>query len=309
VQSYFPPERSKKILGRFDGLWANCIAALLGTVTPFCSCSSIPLFIGFTSAGLPVGVTFSFLISSPMVDLGSLVLLKVLPYREEQWRYLVYNGLTGKVERIDAIGQACVQLPEDHGIIFPGGYYLQSGEYKTFEQSMAGMRFKRAVRSPNGEDVQYIFYHPEEGRAVLLTYNMINRQLQNPLFGHGYARLEDGRTVIFAAEGEEPTRIHPMQIWQTPFCSAEFAARQPARSGFLGKIGNAELVRGVSDLYDLCREIDTPSVSVQRYGLLCQNTRRLFDTYHWLAGEPGQRSRRCFPGAVPVATRGVPEHL
>ncbi len=75
IQSYFPPERSKKILGRFHGVGANSVAALLGTVTPFCSCSSIPLFIGFSSAGLPVGVTFSFLISSPMVDLGSLVLL------------------------------------------------------------------------------------------------------------------------------------------------------------------------------------------------------------------------------------------
>ena len=75
IQSYFPPERTKKILGRFHGLPANCAAALLGTVTPFCSCSSIRLFIGFTSAGLPLGVTFSFLISSPMVDLGSLVLL------------------------------------------------------------------------------------------------------------------------------------------------------------------------------------------------------------------------------------------
>ena len=75
IQSYFPPERTKKILGRFHGIGANTVAALLGTVTPFCSCSSIPIFMGFTSAGLPVGVTFSFLISSPMVDLGSLVLL------------------------------------------------------------------------------------------------------------------------------------------------------------------------------------------------------------------------------------------
>ncbi len=75
IQSYFPPERTKKILGKFHGIGANIVAALLGTVTPFCSCSSIPLFIGFTSAGLPLGVTFSFLISSPMVDLGSLVLL------------------------------------------------------------------------------------------------------------------------------------------------------------------------------------------------------------------------------------------
>lgn len=75
IQSYFPPERSRQILGNFNGIGANITAALLGTVTPFCSCSSIPLFIGFTSAGLPIGVTFSFLISSPMVDLGSLILL------------------------------------------------------------------------------------------------------------------------------------------------------------------------------------------------------------------------------------------
>ena len=75
IQSYFPPERSKKIMGRFHGIGANIVGALLGTVTPFCSCSSIPIFMGFTSAGLPLGVTFSFLISSPMVDLGSLILL------------------------------------------------------------------------------------------------------------------------------------------------------------------------------------------------------------------------------------------
>ena len=75
IQSYFPPERSRRLLGRFKGIWANVVGALLGTVTPFCSCSSIPLFIGFTCAGLPLGVTFSFLISSPMVDLGSIVLI------------------------------------------------------------------------------------------------------------------------------------------------------------------------------------------------------------------------------------------
>lgn len=93
IQSYFPPEKTKKILGKFHGLWANIIAALLGTVTPFCSCSSIPLFIGFTSAGLPLGVTFSFLISSPMVDLGSLVLLMSI----FGWKVAVVYVLLGLV--------------------------------------------------------------------------------------------------------------------------------------------------------------------------------------------------------------------
>ena len=89
IQSYFPPERSKKILGRFRGIGANIISALLGTVTPFCSCSSIPLFIGFTSAGLPLGVTFSFLISSPMVDLGSLILLMSIFGAKVAFAYVV----------------------------------------------------------------------------------------------------------------------------------------------------------------------------------------------------------------------------
>lgn len=93
IQSYFPPERTKKILGRFHGIGANIIASLLGTVTPFCSCSSIPLFIGFTSAGLPLGVTFSFLISSPMVDLGSLVLLMSI----FGWKVAIFYVLLGLV--------------------------------------------------------------------------------------------------------------------------------------------------------------------------------------------------------------------
>ncbi len=91
IQSFFPPEKSKKIMGRFHGIWANIIGALLGTVTPFCSCSSIPLFIGFTSAGLPLGVTFSFLISSPMVDIGSLVLLmSIFGWKIAVW-YVIFG--------------------------------------------------------------------------------------------------------------------------------------------------------------------------------------------------------------------------
>ena len=97
IQSFFPPERSKKIMGRFHGVRANIIAALLGTVTPFCSCSSIPLFMGFTSAGLPLGVTFSFLISSPMVDLGSLILLMSIFGPKVAFTYVVVGLIVAVV--------------------------------------------------------------------------------------------------------------------------------------------------------------------------------------------------------------------
>jgi MoxR-like ATPase len=213
---------------------------------------------------------------------GSLVLLKILPYRETQWRGLVYNTLTGSVVRNDAIVQACVQLPEDHGIIFPGGYYLQNGEHKAFDARMDGMQYKRSIRSPNGEDMMYVFYDREAGRSALFVYNSIRRALQNPVFGHGYALLADGRMVLFHAEGDAPTRIHPMQVWQTPFTSEEFAARRPPGTSFMGRIGNAALVRGISDLLELARTIDDPQVSLQRYERLVDDARRMFDAHHWI---------------------------
>ena len=122
IQSYFPPERTRRILGRFQGLAANCLAALLGTVTPFCSCSSIPLFMGFTRAGLPLGVTFSFLISSPMVDLGSLVLLMSI----FGWRVAVLYVVLGLV--IAVAGGTLIQKLGMEDQVEP---YIRAGTLQT----------------------------------------------------------------------------------------------------------------------------------------------------------------------------------
>ena len=214
-------------------------------------------------------------------SVGSLILLKILPYKEQQWRYLIFNTLTQDVKRVDAIGQSCVQLPEDHGIIFPGGYYLQNSEYKTFDEEFAGLSFKRMIRSPNGEDVLYVFYEPEEGGVGLFAYNLIERKLSNPIYSHGYALAENGRLIIFSAENE-PTRVHPMQLWSTPYVSAEFASQAPASQTFLGRIGNAELVRGVSDLYSICRMIDNQSVSARLYEELGRGAKKVFDDHYWV---------------------------
>src|SRR5690606_2949920 len=108
-------------------------------------------------------------------EVGTLILLKIRPYREEQWRYLIFNTFTQQVLRMDHIGHSCVQLPENHGIIFPGGYYLESGEYKTFDEDSSAFRFKRMIRSPNGEDVLYVFYEPVNGLVGLFAYNLIQK--------------------------------------------------------------------------------------------------------------------------------------
>jgi len=215
---------------------------------------------------------------------GELILLKVKPYREEQTRYIIFNCKTRQAIRQDAIGHACIQLPEDHGVIFPGGYYLQSGETKTFEDNAEDLQLHRVVRSPNGEDFLYVFYEPNEGQYALFGYNLITRTLQNPIYGHGQSIYNDGRAVVFSAE-EEPSRVHAMQIWQTPFCSEEHASSQPTDNTFFGKIGNPELVRGISDLYGVVKLIAVEEPSADRFNDLVKESKQLFDKYHWLSDE------------------------
>ncbi|MCW7536566.1 DNA repair ATPase [Aquabacterium sp. A7-Y] len=236
--------------------------------------------------------------------LGQLILLRIKPYRETALRYLVYNIRTQKVERIDAIGGSCVQLPEDHGIVFPGGYYLQSGEYKRFElpgEIVTALRFKRSLRSPNGEDVLYVFYEPGSGHYALFTYNLIDKTLGAPIVANGYARFPDGRILVFQADRGEPTRVHPMQLWQTPFASEEHASTQPASGGFFGRIGNAELVRGVSDLSGIARAVREQVPTRAAYEDLIRQCSRVADAHFWLdapeAGGVAVELRRIADGA------------
>ncbi|WP_405631422.1 DNA repair ATPase [Pseudoalteromonas sp. Ld20] len=213
---------------------------------------------------------------------GDLVLIKILPYREKTWRYFIFNTRTQQVARQDAIGSACVTLPEDHGVIFPGGYYLQSGQARSFEEQIEDLEFHRQIKSPNGEDVLYVFYEPSEGRYALFAYNIIDKNLQNPIYCHGYGIYNDGLTLTFKADKDEPERVHPIQIWQSPFVSAEFAANAPPLTSFFGKIGNPDLVRGISDLYSVCKAINEQSPSLFHYEDMIALSRNIFDRYHWL---------------------------
>ena len=216
---------------------------------------------------------------------GPLILLRVLPYKETTWRHLVYNTRTKTVVRLDGIGQACQRLPEDHGIIFPGGYYLDTGVVRTFDTDVTGLEFERVIRSPNGEDVLYVFHARADGRSLLLPYNVIRKQVATPVVCHGYSLFEDGTLVVFRAESQEPTRVHPMQVWQTPYLSDTYAAAQPTGTGPLERIGNAELVRGISECLSIARGVADMPATTGVYEALIAACRRAFDHYHWL-GDP-----------------------
>ena len=215
-------------------------------------------------------------------EVGTLVVLKVLPYREVKHRYFVFNTRTEHAVRLDSIEMACVQLPEDHGLLFPGGYYLQTGDYKVFDEATDQLEFKRKALSPNGEDVLYVFHRRHDGHYVLFPYNLIRKEVQTPIHCHGYSQFEDGRIVVFRAMSDEPTRVHPMQVWRTPFTSVEFAAAAPTDGSFLANVGNAELVRGISDAFSICRMIKNQEPTRNVFEDLIAATQRTIDGYYWL---------------------------
>ncbi|WP_285706770.1 DNA repair ATPase [Microtetraspora sp. NBRC 16547] len=244
--------------------------------------------------------------------IGPLILLRVRPYNEKEWRHLVFNTRTRKVERLDGIGQACQRLPEDQGIIFPGGYHLTTGVVKTFDLDVADLEFERVIRSPNGEDVLYVFHARAEGRWLLLPYNVIRKEVSNPITCHGYSLFEDGTLVYFRTPApvageqgrtvrEEPTRVHLMQIWQTPYVSDVFAAARPVGTGPLERIGNADLVRGISDCLSVVRMADAMAPSVPVFEGLIAACVRITDQYHWL----DEQDLRSAVGAVRATAEQV----
>ncbi|WP_432984181.1 DNA repair ATPase [Dactylosporangium sp. CA-233914] len=216
---------------------------------------------------------------------GPLVLLRIRPYKETVFRFLVFNTRTRAVVRLDGIGQGCQRLPEDQGLIFPGGYYLATGVARTFDTDVADLEFERVIRSTNGEDVLYVFHARADGRSLLLPYNVIRKEVANPLVCHGYSLFDDGTLVVFRAMSEEPTRVHTMQVWQTPYLSDTFAATQPIGTGPLDRVGNADLVRGLSDCLSVARMVAEMGPSAAVFEAIIAACVRTFDHYHWL-GEP-----------------------
>ncbi|SFL87711.1 DNA repair ATPase [Marinobacter zhejiangensis] len=226
-------------------------------------------------------------------DLKDVILVRILPYGEDHWRYYLYNRSTRQVERIDALGGSVVTLPENHGLIFPSGYYLTSGELKTFEVPDTDLRFKRMIRSPNGEDVLFVFYGEAGGEVVLYRYNLIRKQADTPMVGHGFALFENGHLAIFNAD-REPTLVHPLQVWNTPFMSESFHARDSVRNdSLLGRIGNPELVRGIAELNTIVALVERAEVSEQHFTTLIRTTDRVLDQFYWIGEVGGEEVPDC----------------
>lgn len=216
---------------------------------------------------------------------GALILLRVRPYKEDTDRHLVFNTLTKSVVRLDGIGLACRRLPDDQGIVFPGGYCLATGAHKTYELDAAGLEFEREVRSPNGEDVLYAFHARGASRRLLLSYNTIRKEVANPLPCRGWALSGDGTFAVLRADGDEPAQVHPMQLWHSPYLSDTHAASAPTGSGPLARVGNADLVRGISACLSVAGAVGEGITTAEGYRALAASCVRAADGHHWLDEE------------------------
>ncbi|ROQ44395.1 ATPase family protein associated with various cellular activities (AAA) [Marinobacter sp. 3-2] len=212
---------------------------------------------------------------------GSIFLIRIKPYGENLTRYYVFNPAEKVLHRQDALAGSVRTLPENHGLVFPGGIYLYSDDLKTVDVP-AGLRFKRMVEAPNGEDVLIIFYAPESGAVALVRYNLITRNTAPPITGHGYALFDGGELAVFTADGK-PSQVHPVQLWKTPFESQAFYAdKTTSDDSELGRIGNPELVSGIADLYEVVKLADLEDAGLRHFDTLIKRVDKLLDQRFWL---------------------------
>ncbi|MCP4513231.1 MAG: AAA family ATPase, partial [Fuerstiella sp.] len=185
--------------------------------------------------------------------------------------------------RLDSIRDACVMLPDDHGLIFPNGYYLQDGEYKTFEHKLADMLFERTIMAPNGEDYLYIFYNRDSGTYVLLHYNLIEQKVDTPLICNGFTFFEAGELLCFKSQRDAQKR-HAIQVWQTPYVGEDHVPHTQNDS-FLNKIGNKDIVRGMAECHEVLNLINKEDTYANLYSDLVKQSGEIVNSHFWLNRE------------------------
>lgn len=236
---------------------------------------------------------------------GQVILLKIRPYKEAAYRYLIFNEKTKAAVRVDSIGQSCAALPEDHGLIFPDGYYLATGELKTFGSAGGDHVLERVIHSPNGEDSLYVFYSRLSGEYVLLPYRLIPQKVEERITCHGFSLFPNGHLVLFRADSE-PQKHHSIQLRQTAFHEAGF---EPAgqRESFLYQVGNRDIVRCLAEINEILTLARRNQPYTELYADLVKRCGSLQDAYPWLNNAEALGVAEALRGVREAANQAVDE--
>jgi hypothetical protein len=237
--------------------------------------------------------------------IGHLILLRIRPYKETAHRYFIYNEKLQTAQRVDSLGQSCVLLPEDHGLIFPDGYYLATGELKQFESRERGMTIERVVQSPNGEDSLFVFHNYESGQYVLMPYRLIQQKVDERITCNGFSLFPDGHLLLFRAD-DEPQKHHSIQLRQTPFYQP---GHEPAgkRDTFLYQVGNKEVVRALAETSEVLTLLGKENPYAELYTDLVKRSGAILDTYPWLSTPDGLQIDAALKQLREVADKAVDE--
>lgn len=215
-------------------------------------------------------------------DLGNLIAIKIKPY-QENFRAYIFNIRTKQVVAIPSLLEAGVVLPDNQGIIFPNGYYLQNGEHKLFESTVTELEFIQSTASPNGEDFLYVFYQKSSNTYVLMSYNMIAQQVETPIICNGYTIFNDGMLVYFRSENEA-IRHHQVQIWQTPY-TATLQENTAMSNNVLYKIGNKDIVSAMSESQEIIQLLQKEDSYENLYEDIYKRSTDILDSYFWIKDE------------------------
>ncbi|MBQ4818748.1 DNA repair ATPase [Aquimarina sp. MMG016] len=212
-------------------------------------------------------------------DIGNLIALEIKPFQESP-RYFVYNHKMQEVKKIECIKDACVLLPDDQGIIYPNGYYLQSGEFKLFTNEVSNVKFQEKIISPNGEDFLYVFYESEKGLYTLMSYNVIEQEVKTPIICNGFTILQNGELCYFKTEDEQ-TKHHVIQIWQTPFMKGNVMPSEHTDT-LLYKIGNKDIVKAMAECHALITLLNKEDSYDGLYDDIAKFSNDVIDSYYWI---------------------------
>ena len=213
-------------------------------------------------------------------DLGNLILIRIKPYQED-FRAFVFNTRTKEVVNIKTLNDCGILLPDNHGVIFPNGYYLQNGDHKIFESDLNNLEFFRKIASPNGEDYLYIFYQNDRNMYVLMSYNIIKQQVETPIICNGHTLFRDGTLIFFRSE-QEASRHHQVQIWNTPY-SAELKENKEKKENFLYKIGNKDIVKAMAESQEVIQLINKEDTYEGLYDDIMKKANDVVDAYFWIS--------------------------
>ena len=217
---------------------------------------------------------------------GSLILLKIKPYREDTIRYFIFNEKLQAVHRVDSIGQSCVLLPEEHGLIFPDGYYLQTGELKRYQAEEGSMVLERMITSPNGEDYLYVYFDRTTGLYVLMPYRLIEQEVSERIACNGFSLFPSGDLVSFRAE-EEAIKHHMIQVRQSPFYQSGHEPESAERDSLLFQVGNKSVVKAMAECNEVLLLIQKESPYADLYADMAAKAGSIPSAHTWLTSDEG----------------------